>query len=43
MANRGKSEELVSMIKILFICHGNSKVYIADHGTVGQNAANRGS
>ena len=33
----------VQVIKILFICHGSSKVYIADRGVVGQNAANRGS
>lgn len=31
------------MIKILFICHGNSPYSIAERGVVGQNAANRGS
>ena len=31
------------MIKILFICHGNSPYSIAERDVVGQNAANRGS
>ena len=33
----------MTLTRILFICHGSSKVYIAERGVVGQNAANRGS
>jgi len=27
------------MTKILFVCHGSSKMYTAERGVIGQNAA----